>query len=111
MAIAVLVTCAVGVACVVYFQTSNTEKTQFEEEFSDDSAKVFEALGSNRDLSLRAVDAFIVVVIVSFARFSNSTWPFVTVPDFVLEDATALLTSVSLLSSSSPSPWCRNRCA
>ena len=63
------------------------------------------------DLSLGAADAYIVGI-VSSACLSNSIWPFVTVTDFVLEDATALLTSVSLfLSSSSPSPWCRNRCA
>jgi hypothetical protein len=81
MVIAVLVTCTVGVACVVYFQTSNTEKDQFGAEFLDDAAKVFEALGSTLDLSLGAVDG-VIVSIVSFARYSNMTWPFVTVPDF-----------------------------
>jgi hypothetical protein len=81
MVIAVLVACTVGVACLVYLKTSNAEEAQFEAEFLDDSAKVFEALGSTLDLSLGAVDG-VIVSIVSFARYSNMTWPFVTVPDF-----------------------------
>jgi hypothetical protein len=48
MVIAVMVACTVGVTCVVYLQSSNAEKIKFEEEFSDNSAKVFEALGSTR---------------------------------------------------------------
>jgi hypothetical protein len=48
-----------------------------------DSLKVFDAVGT-LDLTLGAVDNFIVKA-VSYAKYSNSTWPFVTIPDFAVK--------------------------
>jgi hypothetical protein len=36
------------------------------------------------DLTLGAVDNFIVKA-VSYVKYSNSTWPFVTIPDFAVK--------------------------
>lgn len=79
--IGVLVTCTVGVAFAVWYLTTSAEQNKFEENFGDDATKVFEALGSTLALSMSAIDAF-VVGIVSFARYTNSSWPHVTVPDY-----------------------------
>jgi hypothetical protein len=92
--LAALVASTVSVACVVYFYTSDSEEEAFEKQFTSDSLKVFEAIGTSLDLTLGAADAFIVKV-VSHARFSNSTWPFVTIPDFAVQAA-------KLLGSSAP---------
>jgi hypothetical protein len=48
MVITVMVTCTVGVTCVLYLHSSNAKKIKFEEDFSDDSTKDLEALGSTR---------------------------------------------------------------
>jgi hypothetical protein len=83
LVIGVLVASTVGVACAVYNYISKSENSQFEESFSDDANKVLEALGSSLHLTLSAVDAF-VVNIASCAILSNSSWPFVTIPDFAV---------------------------
>jgi Adenylate and Guanylate cyclase catalytic domain len=77
---AVLVLCAVGVAVVTYLYVSNSEEVEFEAKFEDGSTKVFESLGSSLDAKLGAIDAF-VVALVSHARNTNKTWPFVWLPD------------------------------
>jgi class 3 adenylate cyclase len=78
--LAVLVLSTSGVAFAVYYYINKTEETEFDSQFVDDSYKVFQALGSVLDLSLGTVDAF-VVSMVSYASASNSTWPFVTLPN------------------------------
>ncbi len=70
----------VGVAVTVYRYVSTAEHTSFEGHFQDDSDKVLEAIGSTLELTLGSVDNFLVGM-VSFARYTNATWPFVTVPD------------------------------
>jgi hypothetical protein len=82
----VLVASAVGVALTVFYYTSNAESERFEDRFSGDATKVFEAVGGSLDFSLGAVDSF-VVGLVSFARYANLTWPFVTVPDYGVKAA------------------------
>jgi flagellar basal body-associated protein FliL len=84
--ISFLVASAIGVALVVYYFTSNAEESDFEEKFQDNAGKVLEALGSSLDLTLGAVDNY-VVTLVSFARFTNATWPYVTVPDYGIRAA------------------------
>jgi hypothetical protein len=76
----VLILSTSGVAFAVYYYINKTEETEFDSQFVGDSYKVFQALGSVLDLSLGTVDAF-VVSMVSYASSSNSTWPFVTVPN------------------------------
>jgi hypothetical protein len=93
--VAVLVVSTVSVTLVVYFYTSNTEQDAFEEQFISDSLKVFESVGTSLDLIFGAVDIFIVRA-VSYAKYSNSTWPFVTIPDFAVQAAKLLGSSASI---------------
>lgn len=76
----------IGVAIAIYYYTSNDEQDAFTEHFFDESQKVLDALGGEMDRSLGVVDAF-VVGLVSHARSSNQTWPFVTLPDFAVQAA------------------------
>jgi class 3 adenylate cyclase len=92
--LAVLVVSTVTVALVVFFYTSDSEKDEFEEQFISDSLKVFEAVGTSLDLTLGAADAFIVKL-VSYAKYSNSTWPMVTTPDFAVQAAKLLGSSAA----------------
>lgn len=77
----VMLASTVGVAVIVFLYLSREEQSEFEAAFSSDSNKVFEAIGNALDIKLGAVDAF-VTSIVSFAKATNQTWPFVTVADF-----------------------------
>jgi H+/Cl- antiporter ClcA len=61
----------------VYTYVSESEQAEFEDDFHADAFKVFESIGKSLDVTIGAVDAF-VVSMVSFARYSNSSWPFVT---------------------------------
>jgi len=82
----VLVVSTVSAALAVYFYVSNSEEDDFEEYFRDAASKVFEAIGSTLALSLGALDTFAVNQ-VSFARYTNATWPFVTIPDYAIKAA------------------------
>jgi hypothetical protein len=74
---------AIGVALAVYFYIRASENRDFENQFEGDATKVLAALGNSLDSSLAAVDAF-VVGIVSYAKATNQTWPFVTIPDYAV---------------------------
>ena len=86
LVLAVLIVSTVGIAMAVYFYTSDAEKDDFEEHFVGDSSKIFESIGSTLELTLGAVDSFLVGL-VSFARFTNATWPQVTLPDYAVRVA------------------------
>jgi hypothetical protein len=80
--VVVLVVLAASMAAVgyaVYRFLSSSEKAEFEDNFHADANKVFESIGKSLDVTIGAVDA-LVVSMVSFARYSNSSWPFVTLP-------------------------------
>eukprot|EP00934_Nitzschia_sp_Nitz4_P003606 Nitzschia sp. Nitz4//scaffold172_size47551//36784//40556//NITZ4_007147-RA/size47551-augustus-gene-0.40-mRNA-1//1//CDS//3329538768//3596//frame0 len=72
--------CTIGVCLVVYKNTREAEQELFEGEFEDFSLKLLEALSSEVDSSLSAIDS-LVVSFVSLASFTNMTWPFVLIPD------------------------------
>jgi hypothetical protein len=74
---------AIAVALTVYFYIRASETRDFEDQFEDDATKVLAAIGASLDSSLAAVDAF-VVSIVSYAKATNQTWPFVTIPDYAV---------------------------
>ena len=78
-----LVVCTAGVAFGVHRYVSKAEEASFEENFEDDSDKVLEAIGSTLDQTLGSVDNYLAGL-VSFARYTNSTWPFVTLPDYAV---------------------------
>jgi hypothetical protein len=86
LVLTVLVLSTIGVALVVYLYTSGAEKNDFEAQFTGDSTKIFESIGSTLELTLGAVDSFLVGL-VSFARFTNATWPHVTLPDYAVRVA------------------------
>jgi hypothetical protein len=79
----VLLVSAVGVAVSVYTYTSGAESKEFEERFDHEATKIFEAVGGSLDLSLGAIDSF-VVGLLSYARITNATWPYVTLPDYAV---------------------------
>jgi hypothetical protein len=54
--------------------------------FSGDSTKIFESIGNTLDFTLGVVDSFLVGL-VSFARFTNATWPHVNLPDYAVRVA------------------------
>jgi len=82
----VLLVSTIAVAAAVYLYISRAQTAEFEDQFKEDAKKVFESIGTTLDLTLGAADSF-VVGLVSFALYSNSTWPFVTMPDFAVKAA------------------------
>lgn len=96
LVLSVLVSSTILVAFAVFFFLRSAEQRHFDEAFNYDANKVLDAIGGGIDLTLTAVDS-LVVTMVSFARFSNSTWPFVTVPDFELRAAKTRILSKSVI--------------
>jgi hypothetical protein len=66
---------------VVYFYTSNSEKAQFQSSFQLSSVKVMDSVGKSIYRTLGALD-ILTTHIVSHARATNQTWPFILYPDF-----------------------------
>jgi hypothetical protein len=80
----VLITSATLVAAWTYSYTSRSEQEKFTAQFHADSTKVWEAFGSNLDKTLGLLDS-VAVTLVSMVRNDNETsWPFVTVPNFAI---------------------------
>lgn len=69
------------VGWAVFSWTSGSEQREFEQQFQEDSKKVLATLGNNLERILEAMDAF-SVSIVSLARTTKQTWPYVVIPDF-----------------------------
>jgi hypothetical protein len=101
IAIAVVVLSTMGVALAVFFYMSNSERETFAYRFKSDSFKILESIGSTIDRSLGSVDAF-AVNMVSSAKESNQTWPFVTLSDFPVKSSKLLTLSKGVLIS----PYC-----
>jgi hypothetical protein len=85
----VLTLSALSVALTVYFYTSGSEQDEFETQFTSDSVKVLESVGLTLDTTFGAADAF-VLKLVAYARYSNSTWPYVTLPNHAVHAAKLL---------------------
>jgi hypothetical protein len=84
LVVLVLVVSTVTVAVLVFYYIDKQEDTAFEESFVSDANKVLVSLGSKLDLTMGALDSF-VVGLASYAKESNSTWPFVTLPDYAVK--------------------------
>ena len=82
----VLVISMTLVAVTTYFYLRNEEIREFEEKFEGDSFKILSSLGASIDKAIAGVDAY-VVTMLSYARETNQTWPFVTIPDFEARSA------------------------
>eukprot|EP00977_Amphora_coffeiformis_P014429 scaffold4042_cov165-Amphora_coffeaeformis.AAC.9 len=70
----------------VFYLTYTTEKTKFEDDFQANADKVMSALSESVDTTFTAMDS-LAVTIVSYATLTNSTWPYVTLPDFEVRSA------------------------
>jgi hypothetical protein len=79
----VLVAFTTLVSTVVYVYLSSNEQEQFESQYHDDSRKVLQGMGTSLDQTLGSFDG-LAVALVSQARETNQSWPFVTVPDFAV---------------------------
>jgi hypothetical protein len=77
----VLAVSAVGVASTVYVYLKSIEESAFHTQFKHDSVKILQTTANTIDSILGASDN-LAVLSVSFARATNQTWPFVTLPDF-----------------------------
>jgi carbon starvation protein CstA len=90
----VLTASTVGAAVAVQRYTHRSEIAQFEERFKMDALNVQEAIGSSIDKTLGSFDS-LAVSLVSFAKNTNATWPYVTQPNFAVRNAKLLrLTNV-----------------
>jgi hypothetical protein len=96
IAIAVITFSTLGVALGVFYYMTHTEKKTFAYRFKSDSYKILESIGSTFDRSLGSVDAF-AVNMVSSAKESNQTWPFVTLSDFPVKSSKLLTLSKGVL--------------
>lgn len=97
----VLIISMISIALTVYYYIANREKADFEKQFYQDSSKIFEAVGSVLASSLGAVDSFSVNM-VSYSKYSNETWPFVTIPEFAIRCAKLLSLSKATVISTYP---------
>ena len=81
-----LITAAgVGLAFFFYQKDIKLAETQRQQEqFEQDSANVLIAIGASLDATLGAADAF-AVDMISHARTTNQSWPFVTMPNFAVK--------------------------
>jgi hypothetical protein len=79
----VLIVSAVGVAFTVHFYLRRSELAAFHEQYKVDSKKILQTAGSTIESVFGAFDT-VAVSLVSHARASNQTWPFVTLPDFAV---------------------------
>ena len=85
----VLVSAAVGVSLAVYFYLHHAEQSTFEDQFESDASKIFAAIGTTLDNTLGPADALIVNVL-AYAKATNQTMPFVTLPSYGLQAAKLL---------------------
>ena len=79
-----LISVTACVAIGVFFYVSNSETSSFEDDFRDSSDKAFDSIGSVFDQCLGANDDLMGSA-VSHQKYSNTTWPFVTIPDFAVK--------------------------
>jgi type II secretory pathway pseudopilin PulG len=85
----VLAISATIVATTVHSYLSRAEQAKYEAAFQDAGSKIFQAIGTSLDKSFGLLDS-LAVLYVSYAKMSNQTWPFVTMPDFAIRLAKIL---------------------
>ena len=65
-------------AYFVHDYLRDTEREDFESEFDSSAQKILQSVGTSLDLTLGSVDA-LTVAMVSHAKATNQSWPFVSV--------------------------------
>jgi hypothetical protein len=91
----VLVVSLIGATLVVHRYTRGIEMAKFRDAFRSDAQKIVEAIESSLEKTLSSFDG-LAVSLVSQARASNSTWPFVKLPNFGVRVAKILPASNAL---------------
>jgi hypothetical protein len=86
----VLFVSVIGMSMAVFFYSSNNEYAQFEEMFVSDARHLFDSVGAALLLKLSTMDAFLTNV-NAFAVAANTSWPYVTTPDFASRASQSLL--------------------
>jgi class 3 adenylate cyclase len=86
--LSILTLLAVAISLIVFHNVRGEEKEAFETNFYDGARRIADTLEQNMGLQIRAMDS-LGIHVTSWAAGSNSTWPFVTVPDFDLRGASA----------------------
>jgi hypothetical protein len=86
----VLIVSTVAVATIVYKYLSLSEEARFRDKFRDDGYKIFSSIGASLDKTFGMLDAT-SVMLVTHAKETNQTWPFVTMSDFGIRVAKLLL--------------------
>ena len=79
----VLVLSTLGCAFGVFRFARRAEHQDFEDQFESAAHKVLESIGESIDITLGATDS-LAVSMASYARATQQSWPFVTLPDFYL---------------------------
>ena len=92
LVVLVLVASTVGVCIAVHNHLSNAEEEDFTSQFESDAAKMIEGIADSFDNTFGAADTF-ALSLVSFAKSTNMTWPFVTFPDFTVQGMKVLKSS------------------
>jgi hypothetical protein len=79
----VLILCMIVTAVTVYEYMSSRERHEFEVRFRDSTKQEAASLGRSIETTLESMDV-LVNHILTFANYTNQTWPFVTMGDFPL---------------------------
>jgi len=111
LVLAFFVLAAIGVSLTAYYYTTNAEHNVFATRFEAQANKVVDSIGRTMDHTLAALDA-LSVNLASFSRYSNSTWPFVTMPNFAVHVAkiralsmTTVVTKLHLVTKEDRPKW------
>jgi hypothetical protein len=67
----VLLISMIGVGLAVYFFTAKSEQEDFQLQFAQDAHKVLDAVGGSLELTLKAIDALAVSMVVRNSKFKN----------------------------------------
>jgi hypothetical protein len=89
MTLAALTVTAIVVSTAVYRSLRSAEQLEFERRFSDQSSQIGQALESQLDVKLRAIDALSVTV-ASYVGPQSGGWPNITLPEFSYRSASTL---------------------
>lgn len=76
----ILCMCAIGVSVLVYTYLNGAENEDFDRIYESYATQMFDSVGTQLEQNLATMDSF-ALALVSHARFSNTTFPFVTLPD------------------------------
>jgi hypothetical protein len=106
--LSILFVSAIVTATCVYFFISKKEDRICVEQFQSNAAKILNAVGNSIDQTLIPLDS-LAVELVSYARDSNSPWPFVTLPEFGLRMSKSLPLTDAMMIQYLPlvQPWQR----